>query len=230
MEGLDKIISFIFGDISGRVTALIVGVIATSVVYSELILVEKDTQLDSKQQLILVKEERIKSVNDQINVLKSQLIYKPYKDKKDFEDLQQINTSLEKENLRLSQLVSELQKVGDNVNAEELVASLSEIKQENLQLKNELSLYTSEIVIKDQRIDLGKAWSGFGGVVVFGVDEISVLGYSKTRLSVNGNTTTMETNAGDQYVFTVGENEYLLNILSVEYVSSRVSISVSKKI
>ena len=230
MEGLDKIISFIFGDISGRVTALIVGVIATSIVYSELILVEKDTQLDSKQQLILVKEERIKSVNDQINVLKSQLIYKPYKDKKDFEDLQQINASLEKENLRLSQLVSELQKVGDNVNAEELVASLSEIKQENLQLKNELSLYTSEIIIKDQRIDLGKAWSGFGGVVVFGVDEISVLGYSKTRLSVNGTTTTMKTNAGDQYVFAVGENEYLLNVLSVEYVSSRVSINVSKKI
>ncbi len=230
MDGLEKLVKFIFGDVTGRITAVIVGIIATSVVYNELILVNKNTQLDSKEQLLLVKEERIKSVNDQINVLKSQLTYKPYKDKKDFEDLQQMNASLKQENTHLSQLVTELQKVGDNVNSEELVESLTKIKQENIKLKGELALYSSEYILENQHVDLGSSWSGFGGVVVFGVESISVLGHSQTRLSVNGKTSSTKTYAGDQFVFKVGNNEFLLSVIAVEYVSSRLTISISKKI
>jgi hypothetical protein len=230
MDALEKLVSFIASDVIGRVTALLIGIVASSIVYQNLIMVEKNTQLDSKEQLISVKEERIKSVNDQLNVLKSQLSYKPYKDKQKFEDLTQKNKELEKENTTLSKVVDELKIISQSPNAGDIANDISVLKEENVVLKSKLSGYESNVLIENEVVDLGKSWSGFGGVVIFGIEELSVIGHGTARLSVNGTTISRKILPGDQLKFEVGIHKYLLNIQTIEYVRSEVKISVTKQI
>lgn len=230
MDALEKLVSFIASDVIGRVTALLIGIVASSIVYQNLIMVEKNTQLDSKEQLISVKEERIKSVNDQLNVLKSQLSYKPYKDKQKFEDLTQKNKELEKENTTLSKVVDELKIISQSPNVGDIANDISVLKEENVVLKSKLSGYESNVLIENEVVDLGKSWSGFGGVVIFGIEELSVIGHGTARLSVNGTTISRKILPGDQLKFEVGIHKYLLNIQTIEYVRSEVKISVTKQI
>ncbi|WP_113875037.1 hypothetical protein [Marinomonas aquiplantarum] len=229
MEVVEKFIQFIKNDISGRLTSFILGVIAMSVMYQNFILVEKDTQLHSKEQLINVKEERIKSINDQINVLKVQLSYKPFKDKKEVEDLTAQNKELSEENEKLISLVTELKSISQNTVSENLVEDFAKLKKSNLELEKRLATYTSKYIVEKEDIPLGRSWNGFDGVVVFGVENLTVTGAGDIRFSVNGKTEAKRVYPGDQFQFTLGENQYLLNVVAVEYVSSKITVSISKK-
>lgn len=230
MDGLEKLVRFILSDVIGRVTALIIGVIASSIVYQNLIMVEKNTQLDSKEQLIAVKEERIKSVNDQINVLKTQLSYKPYKDKQEFEDLTNQNKDLESTNSTLSKVVEELKNISETPNSDNLAKDIYQLKEENILLSAKLAKYETDKLVVNEVVEKGKSWLGFGGSVIFGIDSMSVYGYADARLSVNGTTVVRKVFPGDQLRIEIGKMKYLLSIQTIEYVSSRVLISVSKQI
>ncbi|PMG99736.1 hypothetical protein [Vibrio lentus] len=230
MDKVKSAFTFVLGEDYGRAVAFSIGVFVTAVLYQNFIMIQKDTQLDSKQQLIYVKEDRIKAVNDQIDVLKLQLAYKPYKDKKEFEDLESENIELSVQNANLSALLEEVKTIDNSKDIKQFADDIAKLKSENIKLTNELATYISDIVVHSERVSLGHSWSGFGGVVVFGLDRLSASGYGEARLSVNGETTNKRIYPGDQFTFEVANTQYILNVLSVEYVASQIKIGVSKKI
>jgi len=227
---ISKTLTFLLADPVGRIGALIIGIIVTVLAYENFVIFQKDVQLISKDQLIRVKEERLKQLNDQISGLKVEIAYKPLKEKRILNELSEKSQDLEDRNKALSEITQSIK--SDNKSefkVSELAQKIKNLKEKNLDYKRKLLNYESNIIASDQNIEIGSSWEGFGGRVLFGVSDISVAGYANTYLSVDGATEKHKVWPGQQFQFQLSNQNYLLNVVSISYVGSRATISISKK-
>lgn len=223
-------VSFLLADPVGRIGAFILGIVLSIVCYQNFIMVEKQAEINNKDELIRVKEERLKQKNDVIEGLKIELSYKPLKEKRILDQLAMQNNDLKLRNLALETIAKsvDIEKSVTN-NYEELINQVNSLKSNNEQLSIDLLSYQNEIIIDNYSLNSGEAWNGFGGAISFGVKSVRLDNYSDITFSVQGTSTIIRVWAGTQIPFTLTGRDYILSVGKVSYVGGRVEITVSKK-
>ena len=222
-------LSFILYDPIGRGASLIVGIVVTALVYEYFVMVQKEAQLVSKDELIRIKDERMKQINDQVEALKADLDFKPLRERRVLEGLKEKNDELARQNKALAQIA---ESVGDSIvhlpDAEAFARTVEKLKDENTDLIEKLGRYEARTIVSEMTVGKGDTWTGFGGRVVFGVKDLRVQGFAQTQFSVDGISKRRDLWPGDQIKFELDQQSYLLNIESVRFVLSRVVIGVSR--
>lgn len=114
-DNVSAVINFIKRDPLGRLTAVIIGIIITVFAYQNYFIPSKDEQLnemqrhnDTKDELIRLKEERLKQSSDKANYLALQLEYFPVESNRQIGELKKKNDNLRARNDELMRLNSKL--------------------------------------------------------------------------------------------------------------------------
>jgi len=240
-----KFLQFLRNDPLGRIASLIIGGIIAVLIYEKFVMSQKEAQLVSMGALIEVKEERMKLIYDQVRGLKTELVYKPLKEQRLFEELTLQYNALKIEKNALKIEKNALLKLGVSIKAsKDVIVEINKLENNIRTLKESnndfiskldkktksLQKYESLILVDSKHLAEGSSWQGFGGQVNFGLLKISVYGSAKINLSVKGKTSASDVFPGDQLDFSIGENKYLINISQISYVGSKISISISKEI
>ncbi len=226
---LHKTLAFLSADPIGRGAALLIGIIACAFTYENFLIAQKDVQLTSKDELIGVKDERLKQLNDNIAGLKVELDYKPLKEKRLLDELTEKNETLKMQNAALSEIEKSVKSNGnDKLTTADLITEVKKLKETNAEIRRKLATYEFSTLVPNLDIRKGDSWEGFGGRVLLGLKDVSVSGFAKVNFTYDGASEPKEIGPGDQFKFFVNDQRYVLNILSVVYVGSKITISVSK--
>ncbi|WP_417881234.1 hypothetical protein [Vibrio sp.] len=237
----DKLINTILNGLKVAIPSILVGIIGTYLVYDSVVLVGKNSELETLRVAVDVEKgrqnvlsERIKLLGDKSVFLESQLKYKSPTQKALEEESKQKIEMLTKENIQLHRIKEKLEKAeGSKVDIAELSAKLDKYVAENAQLKAQLGKFTSEVLVSDYQMSEGESWSGLGGRVTFGVSDVTneyKKGNVALVVSSIFDTEDKKVQAGNSFDFSVEGNNYKLVVNKVAYIGDYVTISVYKKI